>query len=55
MKTLAPKMAKTFNPSLAQLDAGTLSLSSNKTEIFWQGLPPMIVPILRPLKETNGT
>ncbi|MEO6181684.1 MAG: hypothetical protein ABIP71_00965, partial [Verrucomicrobiota bacterium] len=55
LKALAPKLAKTFNASLKQRDAGVLTLSSNETELLWQGLPPLIVPVLRPVRETNGT
>ncbi len=54
LKVLAPKLAKTFNPVLEKRNGGMLNISSNQTEVLWQNLPPIIVPFLRPAKETNG-
>ena len=54
LKALAPRLEQTFNPVLAKRDGGMLNMASNKTEMYWQGLPPLIVPFLRPVRETNG-
>lgn len=54
IRALGPQLATAFNPTLKMRDGGTLTVASNKVDLFWQGLA-IIVPFLNPAKEKNGS
>jgi hypothetical protein len=46
-------MVAAFNDDLKSRGGGELKMASNRVDVSWQGLLPVVVPFLQPAKETN--